>query len=95
MLQFFVLYSHYHFIYPEKRKKDDTPTFEEFVHNDIELLRKHGVLRDWNTTDFDTFAGSAEEYSAWEQYAQVAKGNGPVGRGLYAIQLDYVNNKLR
>lgn len=82
------VYSHYHFIYPEKKKTVDTPSFEEFVQADIELLRQYGVLRDWNITNYHGFAGSKEEYSAWERYVNVARGNGPVGRGLYAIQLE-------
>ncbi|KAL3772897.1 hypothetical protein ACHAWO_009650 [Cyclotella atomus] len=82
------VYSHYHFVYPEKRKNGNTPSFEQFVLEDIALLKQYGVLNDWNTTNFTEYSGSSEEYTAWENYLKVAKGNGPIGRGLYAIQLE-------
>ncbi|KAL7485038.1 hypothetical protein ACHAW6_010624 [Cyclotella cf. meneghiniana] len=81
-------FSHYHFVYPSSRIRDYTPSFDEFISNDISLLKKAGVLRDWNTTNFDAFSGSAEEFNAWEQYLIWAKSQGPVGRGIYSIQLE-------
>ena len=79
-------YSHYHFIYPEKRKTDTDPTFEEFILKDIDRLKQYGVLN--NVTGFTTYSGSTEEYAAWERYVSVARSDGPIGRGLYSIQLE-------
>ena len=84
-------YSHYHFVYPEKRKTEKTPSFHQFIMDDISLLKRMGVLRNnWNntTTEFDKYSRSSAEYTAWEQYVTIAKGGGPVGRGLYSIQLE-------
>lgn len=81
-------FSHYHFKYTNLKGKEKIPTFEQYIADDISLLKRIGVLRDWNTTNFTAFAGSPDEYTAWEQYSTLAKGNGPVGRGLYSIQLE-------
>eukprot|EP00804_Cyclotella_cryptica_P030130 CCRYP_009541-RA/>CCRYP_009541-RA protein AED:0.26 eAED:0.26 QI:0/-1/0/1/-1/1/1/0/418 len=81
-------FSHYHFVYPSSRKRDYTPSFDEFITSDISLLKKAGVLRDWNSASFESFAGSDEEFRAWEQYLTWAKSQGPVGRGMYSIQLE-------
>ena len=90
-------FSMYHFIFPERKRSEDTPTFEQYVLEDIALLKQFGVLRHdidgKNTTTAKnnnvttSFANSPAEYAAWEKYIAVAKGNGPIGRGLYAIQL--------
>jgi hypothetical protein len=89
-------FSQYHFTYSALRRKNNgnEPTFEEFISQDIAMLRDAGVLRDWNTTNFDTFAGSREEFAAWENYLKRAKANGPVGRGLYAIQLEILMDEF-
>jgi hypothetical protein len=89
------LYSHYHFIHPEKTQTEDTPSFEEFVNEDIALLTRQGVLKDWNTTNFESYSSSAAECAAWERYVSIAKGGGPVGRGLYAIQLEVWMDEFR
>ena len=71
-------FSQYNFIHWGKRKR---PSFADFIANDIRLLRKSKVLYDWK--------GDKEgEYAAWERYIKLAGGKGPVGRGLYAIQLE-------
>jgi hypothetical protein len=58
-------------------------------------LKKAGVLLDWNITSFDSYAGSEEEFQAWETYLYYAKANGPVGRGLYSIQLEILLDEFR
>ena len=85
-------YSQYHFVLPllksrKAKSNKEVPTFEEFVMEDIDLLKQFGVLRDWNTTNFTSYSDSQEEYEAWEKYITIAKGDGPIGRGLYSIQL--------
>jgi hypothetical protein len=91
-------YSHYNFIKNWKSLPTylgKKPSFDKFVEDDVELLKHYGVVRDWNTTNFDSFAGSDEEYQAWEQYVSFVKMRGPVGRGLYAIQLEIWMDEFR
>mmetsp|Transcript_43353 Transcript_43353/g.77928 ORF Transcript_43353/g.77928 Transcript_43353/m.77928 type:complete len:462 (-) Transcript_43353:12-1397(-) len=64
------------------------PSFERFISDDIKLLKSTGVIRDWNRTNFESFSRSPEEMQSWENYIKESRGQGPVGRGLYAIQLD-------
>ena len=92
-------FSHYNFIISQNPPPDSSnskhhlripTTFDQFVHDDIRLLTKMGVIREeWKSQEeFDSFAGSNEEFEAWEKYVLRAKHKGPVGRGLYAIQLE-------
>ncbi|KAL7553986.1 hypothetical protein ACHAWF_017355 [Thalassiosira exigua] len=78
--------SHYNFVHSWPNYEN--MSFREFIERDIRQLRKEGVLRDWTETNFTTFSGSAEEFEAWGRYAKKARNGGPVGRGLYAIQLE-------
>lgn len=83
--------SHYNFLntWNHSRKyKGERPSFEKYIQDDIVLLRKAGVLQNWKQTNFESFSGSTEEFLAWERYITHAKMAGPVGRGLYAIQLE-------
>ena len=64
------------------------PSFERFISDDIKLLKSTGVIRDWNRTNFESFSRSPKEMQSWEIYIKEARWKGPVGRGLYAIQLD-------
>ena len=86
-------FSHYNFVHDHDALHGDT--LEEFIHKDIRLLEKTGVLRDWaSTEDFESFSGSDEEFEAWETYLRRWDRlgppgiSGPVGRGLYAIQIE-------
>ncbi|KAL3793866.1 hypothetical protein HJC23_002113 [Cyclotella cryptica] len=89
-------FSQYHFIYSSIRKKGKhKPSFDQFILDDITLLKETGVLLDWNTTSFNSYAGSEEEFQAWEQYLHYAKANGPVGRGLYSIQLEILLDEFK
>ena len=91
-------FSHYNFILSQINPDSDSskhhvrvpPTFDQFVQDDIQLLTNMGVIRkEWKSQEeFDNFAGSHEEYEAWERYVPRAKHKGPVGRGLYVIQLE-------
>ena len=86
-------FSHYNFIRSQNADSKHLrvpTTFDQFVHDDIRLLTKLGVIREeWKSQEeFDSFAGSNEEFEAWERYVLIAKHKGPVGRGLYAIQLE-------
>ena len=78
--------SHYNFVHDWGRHKGKS--FDFFVREDIQVLRRTGVVRNWELTNFTEFSGSAEEFNHWERYLHIAKGAGPVGRGLYAIQLE-------
>ena len=92
-------FSHYNFVHDYIVKHGNAlfngTRFEDVVYGDIAALRKTGVLRDWESdADFESFSGSEEESRAWEKYLEywVRTGRnpgiwGPVGRGLYAIQL--------
>ncbi|KAL7537987.1 hypothetical protein ACHAXR_011164 [Thalassiosira sp. AJA248-18] len=64
------------------------PSFETFILEDIALLKMTGVIRDWNHNNFESFSGSDEEFQSWEHYIRRAQNKGPVGRGLYSIQLE-------
>ena len=84
-------FSHYNFVHDHLHGD----ALEEFIHKDIRLLKKTGVLRDWaSTDDFESFSGSDEEFAAWETYLRRWDRlgppgiSGPVGRGLYAIQIE-------
>ncbi|MCK7513859.1 MAG: sulfotransferase domain-containing protein [Desulfobacterales bacterium] len=65
------------------------PDFETWVKTDLELLNDAGVL-----TSGKDFAGSTAEYEAWDKYLNVAK-EGPVGRSMYAIQLEHWYDALK
>ncbi len=85
-------FSHYNFVHDHGALHG--ATLEEYIRKDVRLLEETGVLRDWASTDFESFSGSAEEFEAWETYLQ--RWNrlgppgivGPVGRGFYAIQVE-------
>jgi hypothetical protein len=62
--------------------------WEVWIEDDLRLLKKAGVVRDWNEVDFDTFAGSEEETLSWKRYLRQPNSNMILGRGLYAIQLE-------
>ena len=85
-------FSHYNFVHDHGALHG--ATLEEFIYKDILLLKKTGVLRDWASTDFESFSGSGEEFVAWEAYLRRWDRlgppgiSGPVGRGLYAIQIE-------
>mmetsp|Transcript_10866 Transcript_10866/g.22992 ORF Transcript_10866/g.22992 Transcript_10866/m.22992 type:complete len:421 (-) Transcript_10866:24-1286(-) len=89
--------SHYNFVkvWTGKRYDGVRPSFVQYVKDDIQLLKKAGVLRDWTSTDFVKFAGSPEEFRSWENYLRLANFHGPVGRGLYAIQLEIWADEFR
>eukprot|EP00934_Nitzschia_sp_Nitz4_P000155 Nitzschia sp. Nitz4//scaffold29_size155292//113330//114328//NITZ4_002678-RA/size155292-processed-gene-0.54-mRNA-1//-1//CDS//3329546508//155//frame0 len=62
-------------------------TFEEYVELDMAVLQEVGVIRDWKSqAEFDAFAGSSEEFWAWQTYTKLGL-NSPIGRGLYSLQL--------
>jgi hypothetical protein len=62
--------------------------WEVWIEDDLRLLKKAGVVRDWNEVDFDTFSGSEEEMTSWKRYLRQPNSNMILGRGLYAIQLE-------
>ena len=70
-----------------------TPTFDEYVQNDIAALKETGVLHDWLTVDFDEFFDSPECWQAWRTYLHSGL-NAPVGMGLYALQLKPFQEQL-
>lgn len=83
-------FSHYNFIslWPDIKGRIP-PTFDQFIQNDLKQLTNSGVIRKWTSEqDFESFSGSNEESEAWEKYSKFAKNMGPVGRGLYSIQLE-------
>jgi hypothetical protein len=89
-------FSHYNFV--NDQDADHEAAFEKFIHKDILLLNETGVLRDWNSTDFESFSGSAEEFRAWETYLRrigPRSKSGPVGRGLYAIQIEIWTDEMK
>jgi hypothetical protein len=62
-------------------------SFEEYIHRDLQHLRKLGVVRDWkDQSEFDAFAGSKAEMKAWKALTR-AGGQAILSRGMYAIQL--------
>ena len=80
-------YSHYNQLLQNPRTIKSPfppPSFEEWVAMDIKLLKKTGVVQ--NKIDQSTFAGSQEEMEAWKAYIRSGT-HGPIGRGLYALQL--------
>lgn len=62
--------------------------WETWIQDDIERLRRAGVLQDWNKVDFDEFSGSAAELFAWKKYLRSPTSQMIVGRGLYSIQIE-------
>jgi len=83
-------FSQYNFVFSKKGrgkegrgKEGKRPSFDSYIANDIRLLKKTRVLEDWKV-----IGQPEEEFQAWERYIQFAKGKGPIGRGLYAIQLE-------
>ena len=60
-----------------------------WIEDDLKLLRKAGVVQDWNEVDFGSFAGSDAEMLAWKRYIRNPNSQMLVGRGLYAIQLEH------
>jgi hypothetical protein len=59
-------FSQYHFTYSAFWINiTNKPTFEEFILQNIAMLKKMGVLCDWNRTNFDIFAGSREVFASW------------------------------
>lgn len=81
--------SHFRFE-DEARQRNKRPMvdWEVWIEDDLQLLKKVGVVRDWNETDFDGFAGSEEEMLSWKRYLRQPNSNMILGRGLYAIQLE-------
>jgi hypothetical protein len=85
-----------------------TTSFEDYVLNDIHALIETGVLlpnaimtaasppeeTTATTTLFDQHFGSEAEFQAWSTYTKLGL-NSPVGRGLYAIQLNHLLQALR
>lgn len=57
-------------------------SFEVWVKSDIDHLKRSGMLRDVG------FASASDEYAAWNEYLENVQ-EGPVGRGMYAIQLQH------
>ena len=91
-------FSNYNFLldYRVKKAKREgiktmTPfrSLEEFIDDDIQLLRQAGVLRDLqDEVEREKFYGSEEERQAWTTYQSlVGKSEAPVGRSLYVLQL--------
>ena len=91
-------YSQYNMIRHSKNKhllSRIPPTFDEWVEQDYQILTKLGVLRpDKSTTGEDDdyeggYRGSPEEKRGWKAYTRLAVlgSTGPIGRGLYSIQI--------
>ena len=60
------------------------PPFGQWVQRDMNLLRSSGMLPE--NKDSIEFAGSKEEYIAWDKYLNKTQ-EGPVGRSMYVVQL--------
>jgi hypothetical protein len=71
------------------RNKKFNASFEKFIEDDFQRLKKAGVIQGYrwdNEIEFQAFSGSKEEDKAWERYSK-QRTYFPVGRGLYSIQL--------
>ena len=62
------------------------PSFQQYIHNDLEALRETGVIQDWSLVDFDTYFDSPDMQKAWRAYINSGM-NAPIGMGLYALQI--------
>jgi hypothetical protein len=73
----------------EKRVRQHRPMvdWDTWISRDLQLLNETGVIRDWNSVNFEEFSGSRQEKEAWERYLGTPGPQMIVGRGLYAIQL--------
>ena len=80
------VWSNYNFYLTQDLK---LPPFEQWVQKDMRLLKRMGVLN--QTADF---AGSEQEYIAWDKYLSHAR-EGPVGRSMYAIQIQHWYDAMR
>lgn len=80
-------YNHMYHYWNASQKSYPNNSPDEYIHHDIAQLKAAGVVQDWTRVDFDSFSGSTAEVEAWTRYIDKVGGNGPVGRGLYAIQL--------
>lgn len=63
--------------------------WETWIQDDIDLLRRAGVLQDWNQVDFEEFSGSDAELFAWKKYLRSRTSQMIVGRGLYSLQIEH------
>lgn len=61
--------------------------WEGWINDDLQLLRRAGVVQDWAKVDFEEFSGSDNEVHAWKTYLRNPSSQMIVGRGLYAIQI--------
>jgi hypothetical protein len=60
-----------------------------WINDDLRLLRRAGVIQDWNQVDFEAFAGSDMELNSWKRYLRYPNSQMLLGRGLYAIQIGH------
>ncbi len=63
--------------------------WEIWIQDDIERLKRAGVLQDWNQVDFKEFSGSDAELIAWKKYLRSPTTQMIVGRGLYSLQIEH------
>ena len=91
-------YSQYNMIRHSKNKhllSRIPPTFDEWVEQDYKILTKLGVLRPNMSTageddDYEGgYRGTLDEKRGWKAYTRLAVlgSTGPIGRGLYSIQI--------
>jgi hypothetical protein len=71
------------------RKNIPMVDWETWIQDDIERLKRAGVLQDWNRVDFDEFSGSEAELIAWKKYLRSPTTQMIVGRGLYSLQIEH------
>ncbi|GAX13361.1 [heparan sulfate]-glucosamine 3-sulfotransferase 3 [Fistulifera solaris] len=82
--------SHYRFQDQARfRKNIPMVDWETWIQDDIERLKRAGVLQDWNRVDFDEFSGSEAELIAWKKYLRSPTTQMIVGRGLYSLQIEH------
>ena len=75
-------------------KQKPMVSWERWVHHDLQLLQRAGVIQDWNETDSNK-SGSAQELEAWKRYVRSHNSQHLLGRGLYAIQLEHYLEALQ
>lgn len=91
-------FSQYNMIQTNKNKNNNI-TFEDWIYNDIQDLKRTGVLAKKRTTSFskNNTKGNQimmETEAAWKEYTRLGT-HAPIGRGLYVIQLQQWMNTFK
>jgi hypothetical protein len=90
------LWSNYHFIKDRGNGKEVNMTFEEWVYSDLERLLRFGLIggNNHDASSTSLLSSPMDIAETWANYT-ISSGEGPVGRGMYALQLQHWFEALR